>query len=408
MDKDEKFVYETLKKENPGESEASLRAAAKEIAKTYKPFGPIEGRVGVEAGLSSGALAKAIIERGKAFFKKSAQESTKKSRKKPTKKQVLLGGAALGVTGLAAQGLGGDEPVEPDQAAVVAQANTDLMMNVAQYEAQGGDPVGLFNSAAGQQIIKANPGFDYKAIMNAYGYKPKGQGVYTGKPVGSGFGVEKKDSKFPTNFGQPSGYLSSQQQTDSISLRDWNNQFPIADPKGLAEWKSKLVAAGVVSASAGLAELQKQWSAWGEFSQNLNKAGQKLTPDQLLDIQRGLWGGGDGGRDYSTQYSVQMLKPENVKSMYKAAREQGAGAIIGDEDAAAFAERIAAQQMAKPSKTEFKKIKGKMTPVTTPGFGEAETAAAAVASAKKDPLYAEFQTANVFGSALERALGVRP
>jgi hypothetical protein len=402
---DEKFVYETLKKENPGESEPRLRAAAKEIAETYKPFGPIEGRVGVEAGLSSGALAKAIIERGKAFFKKSAQESTKKSRKKPTKKQVLLGGAALGVTGLAAQGLGGDDDsVETD---VVNRANTDLMLQLAQYEVEGGDPAALAATTVGQQLFK-DPNFNLGALINSGNISLQGQGVYTGKPTGSGFGVEKKGSKFPTNFGQPSGYLSSQQQTDSISLRDWNNQFPIADPKGLAEWKSKLVSAGVVSASAGLAELQKQWSAWGEFSQSANKAGQKLTPDQLLDIQRGLWGGGDGGRDYSTQYSVQMLKPENVKSMYKAAREQGAGAIIGDEDAAAFAERIAAQQMAKPSKTEFKKIKGKMVPVTTPGFGEAETAAAAVASAKKDPLYAEFQTANVFGSALERALGVRP
>jgi len=103
-----------------------------------------------------------------------------------------------------------------------------------------------------------------------------------------------------------------------------------------------------------------------------------------------------------------MLKPENVKSIYKSAREQEAGAIVGDEAAAAFAERVAAQQMAKPTKTEYKKIKGKMTPVTTPGYGEAEAAAAALALAKKDPLYAEFQTANVFGSAIEKALGVRP
>jgi hypothetical protein len=139
----------------------------------------------------------------------------------------------------------------------------------------------------------------------------------------------------------------------------------------------------------------------------MNKQGKKLTPDQLLDIQRGLWGGGGGGKDYSTQYSVQMLKPENVKSIYKSAREQEAGRIVGDEQAGAFAERVAAQQMAKPTKTEFKKIKGKMTPVTTPGYGEAEAAAAAIELAKKDPMYAEFQTANVFGSALERALGVR-
>ena len=174
----------------------------------------------------------------------------------------------------------------------------------------------------------------------------------------------------------------------------------------MAQWKSTLVSAGVVSASAGLAELKQQWEAWGQASQDAGRQGQKLTPYQLLDIQRGLWGGGKG-EDYSTKYSVNMLKAENVKSLYKSARQQEAGAIVGDEQAAAFAESVAAQQMAKPTKTEYKKIKGKMTPVTTQGYGEAEAAAAAIALAKKDPLYAEFQTANVFGSALERALGVR-
>lgn len=400
MDKDEKFIYEALKKENPGESETSLRAAAKDMAKTFKPISnpmSLEGRVGSEGALAGAALTKAIINLGKSFFKKP-------TLKKPTKKQVLLGGGALGIAGLAVQG--GDESVESDETAVADRANTDLLLQLSQYELEGGDPAALAATAAGQQLFK-NPQFNLGALLNSGNVLFENQGVYIGKQPGSDFGVEKKDSKFPTNFGQPSGYLSSQQQRDFVSLKDWNNRFPIADPEGLAEWKSKLVAAGVVSASAGLAELKKQWEVWGDFSQTLNKAGQKLTPDQLLDIQRGLWGGNDG-KDYSTQYSVQMLKPENVKSIYKAAREQGAGVIVGDEDAAAFAERIAARQMAKPSKTEFKKIKGKMTPVSTPGFGEAETAAAAVASAKKDPLYAEFQTANVFGSALEKALGVRP
>ena len=46
--------------------------------------------------------------------------------------------------------------------------------------------------------------------------------------------------------------------------------------------------------------------------------------------------------------------------------------------------------------------------VTTPGFGEAEAADIAEKRAMQDPLYAEFQTANVFGTALEKALGVRP
>lgn len=368
---DEKFVYETLKKNNPSWSESKLRAATKEIAADPQIL---------EAGVTGAALAKAVIKLGKTFLKK------------PTKKQVILGGGGLGIAGLAVQG-GGNSGTTPD---VTAQANTDLMMQAAQYEAAGGDINALAQTAAGQQLFK-NPNFSLGSIMNSGNVFTGTAGVYTGKPV--------TVNEYQWGSG---GAKPKQTVTDTISLTDWKNQFPIADPKGLAEWKSKLVAAGVVSASAGLAELQKQWEAWGEYSQSANRSGQKLSPYQLLDIQRGLWGGGGGGKDYSTSYSVQMLKPENVKSLYKSAREQEAGAIVGDEQAAAFAERVAAQQMAKPTKTEYKKIKGKMTPVITPGYGEAEAAAAALELAKKDPMYAEFQTANVFGSALERALGVRP
>ena len=191
-----------------------------------------------------------------------------------------------------------------------------------------------------------------------------------------------------------------------MSLTDWKNQFPIADPKALANWKATLISSGVVSASAGLAELKQQWEAWGQASQDVSRTGKKLTPYQLLEIQRGLWGGGETNK-YETSYQVNLLKGENVKSVFKAAREQEAGAIVGDEQAAAFAETVKAKQLAKPTKTEYKKIKGKMVPVTTQGYGEAEATAEALALAKKDPLYAEFQTANVFGSALEKALGVR-
>jgi hypothetical protein len=365
---DEKVIYDILKKENPGWSESKLRAAAKDISVNPKIL---------EAG--AGGLRKAVVSLGKTFLKK------------PTKKQVLLGGGALGLGGLAVQG-GGDSGV-PDAAA--AQANTDLMMAAAQYEAAGGDINALANTAAGKQLF-SNPNFSLGSIMNSGSFANLSTGgVYTGKPV--------TVSEYQWGSG---GAKPKTTMKDVVSLTDWKNQFPIADPKALSQWKATLVSAGVVSASAGLAELKQQWEAWGQASQDAGRQGQKLTPYQLLDIQRGLWGG--GGKDYSTSYQVNLLKEENVKSMYKAAREQEAGAIVGDEQAGAFAERIKARQMATPTKTEYKKIKGKMTPVTTPGFGEAETAAAALALAKKDPLYAEFQTANVFGSALEKALGVRP
>lgn len=366
----EKFVYETLKKDNPTWSESKLRAATKEIAANPQIL---------EAGVSGAALAKAVIKLGKTFLKK------------PTKKQVILGGGGLGIAGLAVQG-GGGETATTD---ATAQANTDLMFQAAQYEAAGGDINALAQTAAGKQLFK-NPNFSLGSIMNSGNVYTGTAGVYTGKPV--------TINEYQWGSG---GAKPKQTVTDTVSLTEWKNQFPIANPKALAEWKSKLVAAGVVSSSAGLAELQKQWEAWGEYSQTANRSGQKLTPYQLLDIQRGLWGGGGGGEDYSTKYQVNMLKPENVKAMYKSAREQEAGRIVGDEQAAVFAERVAAQQMAKPTKTEYKKIKGKMTPVTTPGYGEAEAAAAALALAKKDPMYAEFQTANVFGTALEQALGIR-
>jgi hypothetical protein len=364
---DEKVIYQILKKENPTWSESKLNAAAKDIVANPQIL---------EAGLTGSTLVKAVVKLGKTFMKK------------PTKKQVLLGGGALGLGGLAVQG-GGDSGT-PD---VAAQANADLMFQAAQYEAAGGDINALAQTAAGQQLFK-NPNFNLGSILNSGNVFTGTSGVYTGKPV------TVNEYQWGSGGAKPKQII-----TDTVPLSDWKNQFPIADPKALAQWKSTLISAGVVSASAGLAELKQQWEAWGQASQEAGRQGQKLSPYQLLDIQRGLWGG--GGKDYSTSYSVNMLKPENVKSVYKAAREQEAGAIVGDEQAAAFAERVAAQQMKNPTKTEYKKIKGKMVPVTTPGYGEAEATAAALELAKKDPLYAEFQTANVFGSALEKALGVR-
>jgi hypothetical protein len=262
---DEKVIYDILKKENPSWSESKLRAAAKDIAVNPKVL---------EAG--AGGLRKAVVSLGKTFLKK------------PTKKQVLLGGAGLGLAGLAVQG-GGDSGV-PDAAA--AQANTDLMMAAAQYEAAGGDINALANTAAGKQLF-SNPNFTLGSIINSGSFANMSTGgVYTGKPV--------TVNQYTWGSG---GAKPKQTVTDVVSLTDWKNQFPLADPKALAQWKSTLVSAGVVSASAGLAELKQQWEAWGQASQEAGRAGQKLSPYQLLDIQRGLWGGG-GGEDYSTKYQV--------------------------------------------------------------------------------------------------------
>jgi len=361
----DKQKYDLLKKQYPTWSDAKLNAAVKEFQV-------------LESGLGGASIAKALLNFAKTF-------------KRPTKKQAILGGGALGLGGLAVQGGGGDGSSTPD--AVTQQANTDLMLQVAQYEAAGGDVSALANTAVGQQLFK-NPGFNLGSLINSGNVLGAGMtGVYTGK--------QETVSEY---VGAP---LKLKVTTkDTISLMDWKNRFPIADPKALAQWKSTLVSAGVVSASAGLPELKQQWEAWGQASQEAGRAGKKLSPYQLLEIQKGLWGGGAGNK-YETSYSVNLLKPENLKSVYKAAGEQEAGVILGDEQAAKFAAGIKAKQLAQPTKTEYKKIKGKMVPVTTQGYGEAEATAEAIKLAKQDPLYAEFQTANVFGSALEKALGVR-
>ena len=85
----------------------------------------------------------------------------------------------------------------------------------------------------------------------------------------------------------------------------------------------------------------------------------------------------------------------------------GDGLLVFDDEADEFADLIRQKQLARPTKTEVKKVKGKKVTVTTPGFGEAEAVKIAEQRAMQDPMYKEFQTANVFGTALEKALGVR-
>jgi hypothetical protein len=321
----------------------------------------------------------------------SAVKGLVKTLKPKSKKGVLKGAAALGAVGLGINMLEGGEDIP---ATTESQANANMMNALAIASASGVDINALAGTAMGQQILGANPQFDISSFTNSANITPLTGGVYTDKPV--------TISKYPSEGGGRPVTTTS----NTIPLNEWKNQFPISDPKALADWKARLVAAGVVSASAGLKELKDQWEAWGEYSQESMRQGQKLSPYQLLDIQRGLWGGGGG--DKGPSYSTQLIKKANSRDLLKQYLEAGSGRVIDDAEADEFAELIRKKQLAKPTKTEVKKVGGKKVTVTTPGFGEAEAAAIAEKRAMQDPLYAEFQTANVFGSALEKALGVRP
>lgn len=341
-------------------------------------------RTVLEGGVVSGAKA------GAAAVGKVAKTFVPRTKTgKVSKGKIALGVGGLGVLG----GLmGGEEEATTQEEAIAGAAQQDMMMQLAMAQAQGIDVESLVSQPLGQALLSSS-GIDAKLLTGAAGIVPTAGGVYTGKPV--------TVSAYPSEGGGRPSFTT----TDTVSTKEWSNMFPIGDPKKLAEWKNTLVKSGVVSASAGLTELRQQWDAWGELSQQMNRMGNKLTPNQLLEIQRGLWGG--GGADRGPSYSTSLIKTENAMAMFKQGVENLTGRVIDDTEAEEFAKLVRKRQLKKPTKTSVRVVDGKRVTVTDPGFGEAEAAALVERRAQKDPMFAEFQTANVFGSALEKALGVR-
>ena len=322
-----------------------------------------------------------------------------------TKKRAAITGTAgfvgLGVADLTSSAEGAPAAAEQtltQEQLLQQQQDMILQETLANAQMAGVDVSALLGTTAAQQTFGSNPAFNINAFIggaSAEGFSPVG--VYVGvEKQTAAKSPEEAIAKYKSGAPTPSG---------TISLSDWKKQFPINDPQKLAEWRKKLVDAGVVSAGAGLEELKKQWENWGQLSLESVRMGNNLTPDQLLSIQRGLWGGGGG--DSGPSYSAQLIKKANSRELLKKFMEADTGKIISDAEADEFADLIRQKQLAKPTKTEVKKIKGKKVTVTTPGFGEAEAMKLAEQRAMQDPMYAEFQTANVFGTALEQALGVR-
>jgi hypothetical protein len=60
-----------------------------------------------------------------------------------------------------------------------------------------------------------------------------------------------------------------------------------------------------------------------------------------------------------------------------------------------------------PTKTVITQTGNKAVRKTTPGYGQTDVMADVEAYAKQDPRYSDFQTADVFGNALTKALGLK-
>lgn len=332
-------------------------------------------------GVVKAASAKKAASKGAETGLTKTQKITK-GVKKYGKRGALLAGAVGAYNFFTSDN---EEQTQTQEEANQAQADLNLQLTFAQMQESGIDVESLMSNPIGQQILK-NPNFNAQAIFGTNMLPSLGNmGVYVG-------GETQVRRRKPTAA-----------DSGIITVADWKNQFPVGDPTKLAAWKKTLVDSGVVTADAGLKDLKSQWDFWGEESMKFVRAGQKLSPYDLLNIQRGLWGGGTGG----PSYQVQLMKEENSKALFKQGIEAYTGRIVDDTQAEEFAKLITKKQLKAPTKTETKSVGGKRVTVTTPGFGEAEAAALVKKRAQEDPLFAEMQTNNVFGSALEKALGVR-
>ena len=372
----EEQKYEIVKRAHPDWSDAKINAAVKEFKV-------------LESGLAGASIAKALINFAKTFgksgaAKEGAEEAVKKTGKKIVTKKRVLGAVALGGGAEIYNRMtkDGAEAQTPEE---MAQAS--LAMAAATLQETGGDPNSILGTPLAQQM-NITTGADLSTLAATYGVNLGGVGVYTGETE-----VKRLGPKGRPVYG-----------TKTMSLADWNKQFPIADPKELAAFKQRVIAAGVVSAGAGVTQLKAAWEALGQLSVDAARSGAKMTPWQMLDIQRGLFGGGD---EDAPSYSLTYTPAEAVKNIYGSALAKGTGRVATAEEEAAFVAGIKAKEGKAPTKSETKIINGKKVRVTTPGFTDEDILTAAERQAQKDPRYAEYQTATVFGDALSKALGVR-
>lgn len=312
--------------------------------------------------------------------------STAVKPKKSFKRKAVTGAAVVGggfVAAKGAQNVFGGEEVDPTDPNAVAAAA------VAAYAASGGDVNAVANNPALTTL-----GIDPSAFITNYGtisdIPLTSGGVYLGE-VESTMRVPKRGVRTTV-------------KPQTISTYQWEQQFPISNPQELSNFKKKLIDAGIVTASAGIQELQKEWKRFGEFSAQAYKAGQKLTPDQIIDIQKGLFGGGGAG---APSYSIQYSSPEAIKNVYAQSYTARTGKVLTDKQQNDFVKYINKLEEGKPTKTETKIIKGKKVTVTTPGFTAAEIGAEAEKFAMQDPQYQEYQNATVFGDGISKALGIR-
>jgi hypothetical protein len=379
----DKEKYDFLKKMHPDKSDVEILAAAKE-------FKVLAG------GMAAGNIAQALLKFGQSIFaKKAATEGVKAGAKLSKTKKVVGGSAILYGGSKAAEAIGGGKKDTTDTTGST-QAEIDMANAVAAANAAGLDVNSLITSPAGTQLnLNSN---NLGAFMAKFGQSQTGF-VGIGN-VGIFTGVETETSTPRKKFG---GVIKGTKK-ELVQLPDWNKMFPV-DSAGLASAKQKFVDAGVLSPTDGIDKIKSAWEAYGKMSLEYSRAGHTVSPWELLNLQKGLSG---SGSQTTTTIDVSPIAETDVKTLAKRQLAQSLGLANVDDAMYKDILSIVRKKEAKnPTKT-VRTTTGNTTKVkTTPGYGQSDVLADVEAYAKQDPRYADFQTADVFGNALTKALGLK-
>jgi hypothetical protein len=366
---------------------------------------PLGGGVVVGGGIAA-ALGKTSIGKLVAakFAKKGAETAAEvageavKTKAKTTlarKGAYVVGGAtALSVIGGQigkALGVGKGNQTDNAQAAIdQTEQQTAALLASGQV-----DPNALIASATGKQLNLNSK--NIPAMMAKWGFDSNvsgigGVGVFTGV-VTEGTKTGPKGIVYPTS------------KSEVVGLGAWKKMFPSTFEEQ-AKTKQKFVDAGVLDPTAGLKELRAAWDYYGEQSNEYSKAGTKLSPWDLLKMQKGL--SGSGGNQTTTTIDVSPIAEADVRTLSKRQLSQSLGlANIDDKMFKDILSIVRKNEAKRPTKT-VRTTTGKTTKVnTTPGYGQSDVLADVENYAKQDPRYAEFQTADVFGNAMIKALGLK-
>jgi hypothetical protein len=381
----DKEKYDFLKKQHPKATDAELRAAVKE-------FQVLEG------GLAGASIAKALLNFGKSVFTKktaakAAEEAAKKSKMSLKKKAAIAAGVlTVGQAGSMLMNNKSDE-TDANASGVEAQLESELANAIATADATGADVTQLLSGETAQQLgIGIN---NVSELMAKYGSTTplvglNGVGIFTGQEidggqyVGSMFVPEKK--------------------SEIVSLSNWNKSFPV-DEKGIAAAKQKFIDAGVLDPTADLIKVKSEWDRYGQLSLDYSRAGNKISPWQLLDIQKGLTG---SGSQTSTTIDVSPMAESDIRTTAKRQLAQSLGLANVDDKMYKDILAIVRKKEAKnPSKKTVTTTGNKTIQKTVTGYGISDVLADVEEYAKKDPRYAEFQTSDVFGNALIKSLGLK-